>query len=219
MTSQQNDRYITLMHLRNRFLPATATARQLGVNAQRSRNRLRQNNIPIRTRRPYTGPILTALHRAARPLWAQRHLHWTRRQWHNVIFCDESRFSVSYADGRVRVYRRRNERYAQCCVRERDRFGGGSVMVGGGIMGDVKTDLVAVQGNLNAQRYVKLLDNNLLPFMQNFGPGLNFQHCNARLHTDLVTANFLAQNNVNVLPWPALSPDMYHIEHIWDELG
>ena len=31
-----------------------------------------------------------------------------RRQWHNVIFSDKSRFSVSHADGRVRVYRRRN---------------------------------------------------------------------------------------------------------------
>ena len=62
-------------------------------------------NTPIRAR-----PILTARHRAARLLLAQRHLHWTRRQWHNVFFSDESRFSVSQADGRVRVYRRRNEK-------------------------------------------------------------------------------------------------------------
>ena len=148
-----------------------------------------------------------------------RHLHWTRRQWHNVIFNDESRFSVSHADGRVRVYRRRNEKHAQCCVRKRDRFGVGSVMAWWGIMGNVKTDFVVVQGNLNAQRYVNLLNNNLLPFMQNFGPGLTFQHDNARPHTALVTANFLAQNNVNVLPWPALSPDMNPIQHNWDGLG
>ena len=55
--------------------------------------------------------------------------------------------------------------------------------------------------------------------MQNFGPGLTFQHDNARPHTALVTANYLAQNNVNVLPWPALSPETNPIEHIWDELG
>ena len=29
---------------------------------------------------------------------------------------------------------------------------------------------------------------------------------------------FLAQNNINVLPWPALSPDLSPIEHLWDEL-
>ena len=71
---------------------------------------------------------------------------------------------------------------------------GGSVMVWGGIMGNVKTDLVVVQGNLNAQRYVNLLNNNLLPFMHNFGPGLTFQHDNARPHTVLISAIFLAQN-------------------------
>ena len=112
VTSQQDDFYIMLTHLHNRFLPAMATAQQLGVNAQTIQNRLRQNNIPIRARRPYTGPILTARHRATRLLWAQCHLHWTRRQWHNVIFSDELQFSVSHADGRVRVYRCRNESFA-----------------------------------------------------------------------------------------------------------
>ena len=38
-------------------------------------------------------------------------------------------------------------------------------MVLGGIIGNVKTDLVVVQGNLTAQRYVNLLNNNLIPFM------------------------------------------------------
>ena len=79
---------------------------------------------------------------AARLLWAQRNLHSTCRQWLNVIFSDESRFSVNHADGSVREYRRKNERYAQCCVREQDRLGDGSVMVWGGIMGNDKTDLV-----------------------------------------------------------------------------
>ena len=149
VTSQQDDHCITLTHLRYRFLPAMATAQQLGVNNQTIQNPLRQNNIPIQTHRPYTGPILTACHKAARLLWAQRYLHWTRRQRHNAIFSDELWFSISHADGRVCVDWRRNERYAQCWGREEDRFRGGSVMVWGGIMTNVKTDLVVVQGNLN----------------------------------------------------------------------
>ena len=29
---------------------------------------------------------------------------------------------------------------------------------------------------------------------------------------------FLAQHNINVLEWAAMSPDMSPIEHLWDEL-
>jgi transposase len=29
----------------------------------------------------------------------------------------------------------------------------------------------------------------------------------------------MAQNGVNVLPWPAVSPDQNPIEHMWDEVG
>ncbi|KAL4224672.1 hypothetical protein ACF0H5_015369 [Mactra antiquata] len=218
-TSRRDDRAITLAHLRNRFLSATVTARQLGVSAQTIRNRLRKSHFPLRARRPYTGPLLTARHRAQRLAWCRRHRLWRRAQWNNVIFSDESRFRVSFADGRVRIYRRKNGRFAQCCVREADRFGGGSVMVWGGIMGNQKTELVVVQGHVNAQGYIDILRNHLLPFMQNHGPQAIFQHDNARPHTARVTTAFLANNNVNVLPWPALSPDLNPIEHIWDEIG
>ena len=56
-------------------------------------------------------------------------------------------------------------------------------------MSNVQTDLVVVQGNLNAQRYVYLLNNNLLPFMQNFGPDLFFQHDNTRPDIALVNCS------------------------------
>lgn len=51
------------------------------------------------------------------------------------------------------------------------------------------------------------------------GPNLNFQQDNARPHVARVVNDFLNQNNVDRLPWPALSPDLSPIEHLWDELS
>ena len=71
-----------------------------------------------------------------------------------VLFSDESsRFHLSTADRRVRVFRRKGGRVAQKCLSERDRFGVGSVIVWGGIMGGRKMDLVIINGNLNVQGY------------------------------------------------------------------
>ena len=44
-------------------------------------------------------------------------------------------------------------------------------------------------------------------------------HDSARLHVSRICRQFLNRNNFNVLPWPAVPPDMNPIEHIWDYLG
>ena len=72
-------------------------------------------------------------HRVARENWCRQHLRWTAKQWANVLFTDESRFTVSFNDGRVRVWRRPGERFVDATVRQGDRYGGGSVMMWGGI--------------------------------------------------------------------------------------
>ena len=153
VTNPRTDRFITLTHLRRRFQTATSSARHYGISKHTVLRRLRQARQPIRPRRPYVGQVLTASHRAARLQWAQRHFLWGRQQ-QTSVFSDESKFNFSHHDGRIRIFRRRGERFADNCLIERDRFGGGSVMVWGGIMGRKKTNLIVVQGNLNAQGYI-----------------------------------------------------------------
>ena len=48
---------------------------------------------------------------------------------------------------------------------------------------------------------------------------LMLQHDNARPHVARICTQFLEAENIPVLAWPAYSPDMSPIEHVWDALG
>ena len=82
----------------------------------------------------------------------------------------------------------------------------------GSIMGRRKT-------NLNAQGYINhILQPKAVPFLQRHGPAI-LMHDKTRPHVARICRHFLNRNNVNVVPWPAVSPYMNPIEHIWDYLG
>ena len=219
VTSNRQDTYIRVVHLRDRLRTATLTARSIPglrrISPWTVRNRLRERGI--RPRRPAILPVLQQRHRVTRFAWCRRHIHFTQQDLVRALFTHESRFHLDNSDGRSRGYRRVGERFHDSCVIQRRPFGGGSVMVWGGISARGRTALVVVDGTLTGIRYRhEIIRPHVLPFVQQHNATL--QQDNARQHVALVVTDFLIQNNVNVLPWPALSPDLSPIEHVWDEI-
>ena len=149
VTTPRQDRAVRLSHLRNRHVTATDTALTTVGNHNRHihpktvRHQLRE--FGLRARRPYIGFPLTRARRARRMAWLAAHgpRQFPMRQWRQVFFTDESWFTLFHPD-----YRRRGERFADACILERDRFGGGSVMVWGGISHGLKSPLIVIAGNL-----------------------------------------------------------------------
>ena len=211
-------------HLRNRSVTTVHTARltpgrtNVRISDQTVRNRLHQ--CGLRARRPLKGSTLKQCHRAARLQWGRTRHRWNRNTWQNILFSDESRFCLKFSDGRARVYRRRGERFSGACVLETDRFGGGSVMIWDGISHVERTDLKVIDGNLNAARYRdEIIVPIVLPFLRRHRFSHIVQHDNARCHVARVSMDFLNDNHIRTLQWPALSPDLNLVKHLRDELG
>ena len=91
-------------------------------------------------------------------------------------------------------------------------------MVWAGIKNNRKTNLIIINGNLNAQRYRdEILAPVVIPYV-NANPNAIFQQDNACPHTARLTAQYLQANNVDVFEWPSKSPDLSPIEQVWDLL-
>ncbi|GFT51989.1 transposable element Tcb1 transposase [Trichonephila clavipes] len=89
------------------------------------------------------------------------------------------------------------------------------IIVWTGIGYHSRTPLVRNTGTLNSQRYIsEVLEPVVLPYIQGLATAI-FQQDNARPHVARIVQKFFVNHQIELLAWPARSPDLSPIENMW----
>ncbi|GFU80937.1 transposable element Tcb1 transposase [Trichonephila clavipes] len=104
------------------------------------------------------------------------------------------------------------------CVMHRHNGPAPGIMVWGSIEYHPRTPLVRIDGTLNSQRYIsEVLEPVVLHYFQGLATAI-FQQDNERPHVARIVQRFFINHQIELLPWPARSPDLSAIENMWSWL-
>ncbi|GFT43946.1 transposable element Tcb2 transposase [Trichonephila clavipes] len=188
-TTPNEDRYLVLTARRHRNMNATLLQQHLrsatGTTVSTQTVRNRLYGVGLYARRPMVCVTLTSRHRR------------DRRE-------------------RIFILRDRDSMNNPAFKHESVRFGGGGVLVYGGISIDGRTDLYIIRdGPLTARRYRdEILRPIVVPYAAAIGDDFILMDDNCRPPRANLVEDFLFEEGIIRIEWPACFLDMDPIEHV-----